>query len=60
MKFILEVDHKAVLEKLVKSGMTLVVTVQRAKSLLLKEWGKSCSDIVDELGISRHTIELWV
>lgn len=60
MKFTLETDHKAVLEKLVKSGMTPVVTVQRAKILLLKEQGKSSSDIADELGISRHTVELWV
>lgn len=60
MKFTLEADHKAVLEKLSKSGMTPVATAQRAKILLLKEQGKSCSYIADELGISRHTVELWV
>lgn len=60
MKFTLEADHKTVLEKLAKSGMTPVATSQRAKILLLKEQGKSCSDIADELGISRHTVELWV
>ena len=60
MKFTLEADHKAILEKLAKSGMTPVATAQRAKILLLKEQGRSSSDIADELGISRHTAELWV
>lgn len=60
MKFTLEADHKIVLEKLSKSGMTPVLTAQRAKILLLKEQGKSCSDIAEELGISRHTAELWI
>ncbi len=40
--------------------MTPVVTAKRAKILLLKEQGKSSSDIADELGISCHTVELWV
>lgn len=60
MKFALEAEHKAVLEKLAKSGMTPAATAQRAKILLLKEQGKSSSDIADELGISRHTAELWI
>lgn len=60
MKFTLEADHKTVLEKLANSGMTPAVTARRAKILLLKELGKSSSDIADELGISRHTAELWV
>lgn len=60
MKFTLEADHRTVLEKLAKSGMTPVATAQRAKILLLKEQGKSSSDIADELGISRHTAELWI
>lgn len=60
MKFALEADHKAVLENLAKSGMTPVATAQRAKILLLKEQGKSSSDIADESGISRHTAELWI
>lgn len=60
MKFILEADHKTALEKLAKSGMTPVLTAQRAKILLLKEQGKSSSDIAGELNISRHTVELWV
>lgn len=60
MKFTLEADHKTALEKLAKSGMTPVLTVQRAKILLLKEQGKSSSDIAGELNISRHTVELWV
>ena len=50
MKFTLEADHKAILEKLAKSGMTPVATAQRAKILLLKEQGRSSSDIADELG----------
>jgi len=60
MKFTLEADHKAALEKLVKSGMTPGVISQRARILLLKEQGKSSSSIAGELGISRHTVELWV
>lgn len=58
MKFTLEEDHKTALEKLAKSGMTPVLTAQRAKILLLKEQGKSSSDIAGELNISRHTVEL--
>lgn len=60
MKFTLESAHRVALEKLVKSGMTPILTAQRAQILLLKEQGKSSSDIADELGISRHTAELWV
>lgn len=60
MKFTLEANHKAELEKLANSGMTPVVIAQRAKILLLKDTGKSASAIADELGISRHTAELWV
>lgn len=60
MKFTLEAEHKTILEKLARSGMTPVAVAQRAKILLLKEQGKSSSDIADELGISRHTAELWV
>lgn len=60
MKFTLEAEHKKALEKLAKSGMTPVLTAQRAKILLLKEQGKSSSDIAGELNISRHTVELWV
>ena len=60
MKFTLEPDHKIVLEKLSKSGMTPVLTAQRAKILLLKDQGMSSSDIAGQLGISRHTAELWI
>lgn len=60
MKFTLQADHKTALEKLAKSGMTPVLTAQRAKILLLKEQGRSSSDIAGELNISRHTVELWV
>lgn len=60
MKFVIDPEHRSTLEKLAKSGMTPVLIAQRAQILLLKEQGKSASDIADELGISRHTAELWV
>lgn len=58
MKFTLEQNHKAELEKLAKSGMTPVVIAQRAKILLMKADGKSAVSIAEELGVSRHTAEL--
>ena len=60
MKFTLEQKHKAELEKLASSGMTPVVIAQRAKILLMKGDGKSATDIAAELGVSRHTAELWI
>ena len=60
MKFALDANHKAALEKLANSGMTPVVIAQRAKILLLKASGKSASAIADEMGVSRHTAELWI
>ncbi len=60
MKFTLDPEHKLALEKLAKSGMTPLLTAQRAKILLLKELGRSSADIAEELGISRHTAELWI
>ena len=60
MKFTLDNNHKATLEKLVSSGMTPVVIAQRAKILLLKDAGKSATVIADEVGVSRHTAELWI
>ena len=60
MKFKLDDNHKAELEKLSNSGMTPVVIAQRAKILLLKESGKSATAIADEVGVSRHTAELWI
>ena len=60
MKFTLDPEHKVALEKLAKSGMTPILTAQRAQILLQKEQGKSSSDIADSLGISRHTAELWI
>lgn len=59
MKFTLHADDKRELEKLVKSGMTPVIIVQRARILLLKAENKSSNAIADELGINRHTVELW-
>ena len=60
MKFKLDDIHKTELEKLANSGMTPVVIAQRAKILLLKETGKSAAVIAEEVGVSRHTAELWI
>jgi len=60
MKFELESEHIIALERLAKSGMTPVVIAKRAKILLMKADGKSCSEIAEALEISRHTAELWV
>ena len=60
MKFTLEADHKAELEKLTRSGMTPILIAQRANILLLKDAGKSSTAIADEIGVSRHTAELWI
>jgi len=60
MKFSLEPIHKAELKKIVKSGMSPVIIVQRAKILLFKDDGKSGESIAKELGINRHTVDLWV
>ena len=60
MKFTLDANHKAELEKLANSGMTPILIAQRAKILLLKDAGKSASAIADEVGVSRHTAELWI
>ena len=59
MRFTLRPDDKTELEKLVKSGMTPVIISQRARILLSKDENKSCSEIAAELGINRHTVELW-
>lgn len=60
MKITLDVNHKATLEKLANSGMAPVVIAQRAKILLLKASGKSAAAIAAEVGVSRHTAELWI
>ena len=60
MRFTLDDSHKVELEKLAKSGMTPILVAQRAKILLLKDAGKSSSAIADEVGVSRHTAELWI
>ena len=59
MKFELQADDKAALEKLVKSGMTPVAIKQRAQILLKKAENKSSSQVAEELNINRHTVELW-
>ncbi len=56
----LDIKHKAELETLASSGMTPIVIAQRAKILLLKDAGKSATAIAEELGVSRHTAELWI
>ena len=60
MKFTLDDNHRAELEKLANSGMTPVLIAQRAKILLLKDAGKSATVIANEVGVSRHTAELWI
>ena len=59
MKFTLQPEDKAELEKLVKSGMTPVVISQRAQILLKKAENKSSTVVADEIGVNRHTVELW-
>lgn len=60
MKVALEQNHRAELEKLTNSGMPPVVIAQRAKILLMKGDDKSASTIAENLGVSRHTAELWI
>lgn len=60
MKFSLEPVHKTELQKICKSGMSQVIIVKRAKILLLKDEGKSGESIAEELGVNRHTVDLWV
>lgn len=55
----LTTEHKERLEKLVKSGMTPAIIVQRAKILLLKADGLSNEAIADKLGINKRTVLLW-
>lgn len=59
MKFTLQPEDKAELEKLVKSGMTPVIISQRAQILLKKAENKSSTVVAGEIGVSRHTVELW-
>ena len=56
---LLTVEHKEKLEKLVKSGMTPTIIVQRAKILLFKADGRSNDSVADELGINKRTVLLW-
>ena len=60
MKFTLRPEDKIKLEKLVKSSMTPVCISQRANILLKKADNMSSIVIANELGVSRHTVELWV
>ena len=59
MKFTLQPEDKVELEKLVKSGMTPVVMHQRAQILLKKAQNKSSTVVAGEIGVNRHTVELW-
>ena len=56
---LLKPEHKAELEKLLKSGMTPVIIAQRAKILLSKDKGMSNEAIAEELGINVRTVLLW-
>ena len=60
MKLTLDEKHKTELEKLANSGMTPILIAQRAKILLMKADGKSATAIAEEVGVSRHTAELWI
>lgn len=57
MKFTLDDNHKSELQKPANSGITLVVIAQRVMISLLKESGKSATEIAEEVGVSRHTAE---
>ena len=59
MKFTLQPNDKATLEKIVKSAMTPVVINKRAMILLKKAENKSSKIVAQEMGINRHTVELW-
>lgn len=60
MKFELNQHDKMQLEKLAHSGMTPILIAQRAKILLRKSEGMSSTAVAEELGVNRHTVELWV
>ncbi|MDE7332021.1 MAG: hypothetical protein K2O16_07215 [Lachnospiraceae bacterium] len=47
---LLTTDHKEKLVKLVKSGMTPAIIIQRAKILLLKADGLSNDSVAEALG----------
>ena len=59
MIFTLHPEHKTKIEKLIKSGMTPTIIKQRAKILLKKAEGKSSIEVANEIGVNRHTVELW-
>lgn len=48
------------LEQTAKSGKSEVDQVRRAKILLRKADGLSSKEIAKELGINRHTVDLWI
>lgn len=52
-------EHKEKLEKLVKSGMTPAIIIQRAKILLLKAEGRTNESVAEELSINKRTVLLW-
>lgn len=56
---LLTTDHKEKLVKLVKSGMTPAIIIQRAKILLLKADGLSNDSVAEALGINKRTVLLW-
>lgn len=60
MKFELRSEDRIELEKLVRSGLTPVIIAKRARIYLLKDAGKSNYEIADELGVNRHTVDLWI
>ena len=59
MKFTLQPDDRDALEKIVKSGRTPVMVNRRAMILLKKAENKSSKVVAQEMGVNRHTVELW-
>ncbi len=53
-------DHLKKLETIANSGKSEVDQALRAKILLKKAQGLSNATIASDLGVNRHTIELWV
>lgn len=57
---VIKPEDKEYLLKLVRSGMTPIIIVQRAKILLEKENGLTNEQVAEKLGINRRTVMLWV
>ncbi len=56
---LLTTEHKEKLEKIIRSGMTPAIIVQRAKILLFKANGRSNDSVAEGLGINKGIALLW-